>query len=273
MIAAAPSSYPWALRHKRWLIPIAATGMALTASPVYAMHIAEGFLPPVWCLVWFIAAAPFVVLGLRSVSRQVARSPQSKLTLGMSGAFSFVLSAIKIPSVTGSCSHPTGVALGAILFGPTAMAVLGTIVLLFQAIILAHGGLTTLGANVFSMAVVGPLVAFAVFRGTRGAGLALSWAVFLAAMLSDLATYLTTSVQMALAFPAPEGGVLESFVKFVSIFAITQIPLAISEGILTVIVFNLLQQYSRDVLVEQGVVGEVESLPMGAIPAAAGARA
>jgi cobalt/nickel transport system permease protein len=174
----------------------------------------------------------------------------------MSGAFSFVLSALKIPSVTGSCSHPTGVALGAILFGPTAMAVLGTIVLLFQAILLAHGGLTTLGANVFSMAVVGPLVAFGLFRGLRSSGLSLAWAVFLAATFSDLATYLTTSVQMALAFPAPAGGFAESLVKFMSIFAITQIPLAISEGILTVIVFNLLEQYNRDVLEEQGVLAQ-----------------
>lgn len=250
------SRQQWALRHKWWLAPLAAVGLALTAGPAQAMHIAEGFLPPLWAAVWFIAAAPFVVLGLRSVTRQAAQSPQSKITLGMSGAFAFVLSALKIPSVTGSCSHPTGVALGAILFGPTAMTVLGTIVLLFQAILLAHGGLTTLGANVFSMAVVGPFVAFGVFRALRSMGLA--WAVFFAATLSDLGTYLVTSIQMALAFPAPVGGVLESFVKFVSIFAITQIPLAISEGILSVIVFNLLQQYNREVLVEHGVLVEAE---------------
>ena len=67
-----------------------------------------------------------------------------------------MLSALKIPSVTGSCSHPTGTGLGAVLFGPGVMTVLGTIVLLFQALLLAHGGLTTLGANVFSMAIVGP---------------------------------------------------------------------------------------------------------------------
>ncbi len=262
---------PWALRHKRWLAPLAAAGLAFTAQPAYALHIAEGFLPPLWAVVWFVASAPFVVLGMRSISRQVQASPQAKLTLGMSGAFSFVLSALKIPSVTGSCSHPTGVALGAILFGPTAMTVLGTIVLLFQAIILAHGGLTTLGANVFSMAVVGPLAAYAVFRGLRGLGLA--WSVFFAATLSDLATYLTTSVQMGLAFPAPEGGVLESFVKFVSIFAITQIPLAISEGILSVIVFNLLQQYSREVLVERGVVDDaaISARHPGAVPSVASA--
>ena len=76
----------------------------------------------------------------------------------MCGAFAFVLSALKIPSITGSCSHPTGVGLGAILFGPMTMAVLGLIVLLFQALLLAHGGLTTLGANTFSMAIAGPIV-------------------------------------------------------------------------------------------------------------------
>jgi cobalt/nickel transport system permease protein len=256
----------WTYRYRHLLIPFIGLTYFLIPRPAFAMHIAEGLLPPLWAAVWFAASAPFVVLGMRSIGKQVARSPQTKLTLGMSGAFSFVLSALKIPSVTGSCSHPTGVALGAILFGPTAMTILGTIVLLFQAIILAHGGLTTLGANVFSMAVVGPLVAYAIFKAFRGIGLA--WSVFFAAALSDLATYLTTSVQLAIAIPAPEGGVIESFVKFVSIFAITQIPLAISEGILTVIVFNLLQQYSREVLAEQGVL-DTTSVPVGAMPAAA----
>ena len=83
-------------------------------------------------------------------------------------------------------------------------------------------------------------------------------------MVSDFATYLVTAVQLGLAFPAPEGGVVKSFVKFTGIFAITQIPLAISEGILTVIVFNLLAQYSRDILVEQGVLPPAEP---AAVPA------
>lgn len=59
--------------------------------------------------------------------------------VAMAGAFVFVLSSLKIPSVTGSCSHMTGTGLGAVLFGPAATSVLGIIVLLFQAILLAHG--------------------------------------------------------------------------------------------------------------------------------------
>ena len=81
----------------------------------------------------------------------------------MSGAFIFVISSLKIPSVSGSCSHMTGTGLGAILFGPTAVSILGLIVLLFQALLLAHGGLTTLGANTFSMAIAGPFVSFGVY--------------------------------------------------------------------------------------------------------------
>ncbi|MBC7106985.1 MAG: energy-coupling factor ABC transporter permease, partial [Firmicutes bacterium] len=131
--------------------------------PAYAMHIAEGFLPPGWCVFWYALALPFVALGLRSIQRRTQADPRLKMLLGLAGAFAFVLSALKLPSVTGSCSHPTGVGLGTVLFGPTAMAVLGFVVLLFQALLLAHGGLTTLGANTFSMAVVGPLVAYAAY--------------------------------------------------------------------------------------------------------------
>lgn len=213
------------------------------------MHIMEGFLPPAHAAAWTAAAVPFVIAGSHRVTRILKENPQAKLLLATSGAFAFVLSALKIPSVTGSCSHPTGTGLGAVLFGPSVMAVLGTIVLLFQALLLAHGGITTLGANVFSMAIVGPWVAYAVFRGIRALSGSLAVAVFFAAMLGDLATYLTTSVQIALAFPDPVSGFSGALVKFTSIFALTQIPLAIIEGLLTVIVINLLTQYSRSELV------------------------
>ncbi|HET7769502.1 MAG TPA: energy-coupling factor ABC transporter permease [Chloroflexota bacterium] len=231
---------------RRWLTVAAAALLALTARPAHAMHIAEGFLPIRWAIAWLVVSLPFIALGLWSIARQVRRRPQVKLTMGLAGAFAFVLSALKIPSVTGSSSHPTGVALGAVLFGPLPMVVLGSIVLLFQAVLLAHGGLTTFGANVFAMAVVGPLVAYSTFRASRTAGLSRGWSAFAAAALADLATYVTTSAQMALAFPAAQGGVAESFLKFLSIFSITQIPLAIAEGVLTAVALSTLSQYGID---------------------------
>jgi cobalt/nickel transport system permease protein len=217
------------------------------AEPASAMHIAEGFLPVQWAVFWWAVALPFFLVGLRSLTRITRQNPELKLLLALAGAFTFVLSALKIPSVTGSCSHPTGTGLGTILFGPLVMTVLATLVLIFQAVLLAHGGLTTLGANVFSMAIVGPIVAYLVYHAVMKTGKQ-RVAVFLAATLEDLLTYLTTAVQLALAFPAAHGGFIASFIKFVGIFAITQVPLAISEGLLTVLVWNWLQEHGQQEL-------------------------
>lgn len=230
-----------------------------SSQPAYAMHIMEGFLPVGWAVFWWVITIPFFVMGLRSIQKTIHENPEVKMMLGLSGAFAFVLSALKIPSVTGSSSHPTGVGLGAILFGPTAMTVIGTIVLLFQALLLAHGGITTLGANAFSMAVIGPLIAYAVFKGGSKLKLSFSVSVFLAAMFADLGTYIITSLQLALAFPSEIGGILESFYKFAGIFAVTQIPLAISEGLLTVIVMNLIQKYNMNELKLLNVFGKKEA--------------
>jgi cobalt/nickel transport system permease protein len=220
------------------------------------MHIMEGYLPAEYAAAWTVAAAPFVIHGAWKVMKTVKEQPQAKLLLAASGAYAFILSALKLPSVTGSCSHPTGVGLGAILFGPSVMAFLGVIVLLFQALLLAHGGITTLGANTFSMAIVGPWVAWWVYKGTRGLGGSLAVAVFLAAALGDLMTYVTTALQLAIAFPDPASGVGGAALKFLSIFAVTQVPLAIMEGLLTVVVMNLLTAYSRDELVDLSVIQE-----------------
>ena len=209
------------------------------------MHIAEGFLPPLHAAAWTAVSLPFVIVSAYRVNRLMHDQPQTKLLLAASGAFAFVLSALKLPSVTGSCSHATGTGLGAILFGPSVMALLGTIVLLFQALLLAHGGLTTLGANVFSMAIVGPWVAYAVFRGAQGLNAPLTVSVFLAAMLGDLATYAATAGQLALAFPDPVSGIAGAFIKFAVVYVPTQLPLAVIEGLLTVVTVNLLQQNSR----------------------------
>lgn len=218
----------------------------------YAMHIMEGFLPAKYCIAWGIACVPFLAAGFLSIKKTVEAHRKTLLILAMAGAYAFVLSALKIPSVTGSSSHPTGTGLGAILFGPSAMSIIGIIVLLFQAILLAHGGLTTLGANTFSMAIAGPFVAWGVYRF----GEKMKWnkhvSVFLAACLGDLFTYCVTSVQLGLAYPSTPGGVTASVGKFLMVFAVTQVPLAIIEGIITVVVVMGLETYAKPELKELG---------------------
>lgn len=218
------------------------------------MHIAEGILSPTQCAIWYAASAPFVIHGAREVVRQVRHHPENKLLLATAGAFTFVLSAIKLPSVSGSSSHPTGTGVGAILFKPPVMAFLGMIVLIFQALLLAHGGISTLGANTFSMAIAGPWAGYAFYKLTKKLGGPDALAVFLCMVFSDFVTYCVTSVQLGIAFPDATSGVWGAAVKFLGIFAITQIPLAIMEGLVGIVLFRFLAKVAGPQLHQLGVL-------------------
>ena len=222
-----------------------------------AMHIMEGYLPPSFCVIWGVICLPFLAAGVLSIRRLAKERRKAMLLLAMAGAFVFVISSLKIPSVTGSCSHMTGTGLAAILFGVPATAVLGVIVLVFQAILLAHGGLTTLGANTFSMAIAGPLVSWGLYHAGRKLNLPKKLNVFLAAAVGDLFTYCVTSVQLAMAYPSDNGGVAASTVEFLGVFAPTQLPLAIIEGLLTMLVIMGMESYARPELRAIGYAKEV----------------
>ena len=221
------------------------------------MHIMEGFLPGPWWQIWFVVSIPVIMYGMNKLNKLTTEKREVLPLLAVAGAFIFVLSSLKLPSVTGSSSHPTGTGMAAILFGPAITAVLGVIVLLYQALFLAHGGLTTLGANVFSLGIAGPVVAYTAYKIGMKFKLNFYITVFLAAALGDWATYLVTSAQLALAFPAEVGGVFTSFKAFAAVFALTQVPLAIMEGAITALIFKYVIQVKSDVLVKLNVISDM----------------
>lgn len=214
----------------------------LSVQPTYAMHIMEGYLPLSWCLFWFAVSLPFVILSYLHIRRLVAERPEARIAFALNTAFVFILSALKLPSLTGSSSHLTGTTLGTLTTGLMSMPLVGFVVLLFQTLLLAHGGISTLGANIFSLAVVGPFVAYLIYQSLDRLGANKSLAIFLAAALGSMATYITTSLQLALVYPDAVGGVMTSFLKFLTIFAYTQVPLCIAEGGITALVMRLLDK-------------------------------
>ncbi|MCE5219791.1 MAG: energy-coupling factor ABC transporter permease [Clostridium sp.] len=237
------------LKEKKIIGLVTVFTLVFGVSPVAnAMHIMEGYLSPKYCIAWGVICLPFLVAGYFSIKKTVKQNRKSTTILAMAGAFVFVLSSLKIPSVTGSCSHMTGTGLGAILFGPLAVSILGIIVLIFQAILLAHGGLTTLGANCFSMAIAGPLLSYGIYILCKKLKVNKRVGIFLAASIGDLFTYCVTSFELALAYPSPNGGVVASVIKFLGVFAPTQVPLAIIEGILTVVILIGLETYAKSEL-------------------------
>jgi cobalt/nickel transport system permease protein len=220
------------------------------------MHIMEGFLPLTWAIFWWIIALPCLVYGVYRLKKILEIDREALPLMGVTGGFIFILSSLKLPSVTGSCSHPTGTGLSAVCFGPWITSVICAIVLLFQSLFLAHGGLSVLGANIVSMGIIGPLAGWMIYRLLRNTRVNMYLTVFLACALADLFTYLTTSLELALAYPAEVGGIMSSFLLFLGIFAVTQVPLAIVEGVVLALVFKYIVSLKPDILLRLKVFPE-----------------
>ncbi len=104
------------------------------------------------------------------------------------------------------------------------------------------------------MGIVGPVVAYVIYKAGMKMNLNFYVVVFLAATFGDWATYVVTSIELALAFPAAVGGFLTSFKAFATVFAVTQVPLAIIEGAITALIFKYIIQVKEDVLVGLNVM-------------------
>lgn len=191
------------------------------------MHIMDGILTPLWSITWFVIALVFIIIGARQIMKKRKENPAFMSILALMGAAVFVISVWHIPvPVTGSCSHPCGTALSAILVGPFVTAVLSSIALFFQ-MFLAHGGLTTLGANTVSMGIVGGFTGYFAYLALRKVGASFWLSAGLGGLLGDLMTYVTTALQLALSLH--QESVLSSWGLFTIGFIPTQIPLAIIE--------------------------------------------
>jgi len=215
-----------------FLLPFLAGILCILPESAFAMHISEGILPISWALLWYAAALPFVMWGLRDLRRRSEEAPWFKPLVGLVGAAVFLISCMPIPVPSaGTCSHPCGTGIAAILIGPGLTTVVASIALTLQALFLAHGGLTTLGANIVSMGVAGAWVGWGVFTVARRLGLPWIAAAFLAGMLSDWATYATTSLELAAALHG-DGPFTTMFSLILLAFVPTQLPLGILEGFL-----------------------------------------
>ena len=239
---------------KPFLWVLALIPLVFFASPAQAMHISEGILPFDWALFWTLAAIPFVALGIRRLSSAAREDISFKPLVGLITAVVFVISCMPIPVPTaGSCSHPCGTAISAILLGPFVSVVVAAVALLIQALFLSHGGLTTLGANVMSMGIVGSFAGYFVFRLLRDMRFSLGVAGFFAGILADWATYTATSAELA----AGIRGSTPFFSLFRQIlvsFIPTQLPLGILEGAITSGMIVLLYQKRPDLLVSMRVI-------------------
>lgn len=221
---------------------------------VYAMHISEGILPLKWAALWSFVALPFVLYGLYRFKKISSIDISFKPLVGLMAAVVFIISCMPVPVPTaGTCSHPCGTGLAAILLGPSISAVVSAVALLIQALFLSHGGLTTWGANIVSMGVVGSFAGFFTFKALRVMKIKLAVAGFLAGLIADWATYFSTSVELASGIKG-DSPFLPLFWKILISFIPTQLPLGILEGAITAGMVVLLSKKRPDLLVKMRVL-------------------
>lgn len=231
----------------------------LIPSSSYAMHISEGILPFSWALLWYIAVIPVILYGLWRLKKISELDITVKPFAGLIAAIVFIISALPVPVPTaGTCSHPCGTGISGILLGPGISAIITTVALFMQALFMGHGGLSTLGANVFSMGLLGSVAGYASFKAARKTGLGFFASGFLAGILADWATYAGTALVLALGIRGSEP-FTPLFIKIVLAFMPTQIPLGILEGFMTGGMVALLSRKRPDILLKLRVLKKIDA--------------
>jgi cobalt/nickel transport system permease protein len=222
------------------------------------MHITEGILPPQWVFTWFGLSIPFVGIGIYHIKQKKKTIPGYIPLAGMLGAAVFVFSCFPIPVIAlqgMATSHPCGTGLSAVLLGPFVSVVIAAIALLIQSLFLAHGGLTTLGGNIFSMGILGSFSGYFVFKIAQRCKLNLFWCGFLAGMVSDLFTYLGTSIALGLLVINKNDSFLRATAEIFGAFLVTsQGILCIVEGIVVGSIFVFIYKRRPDILFSLGVM-------------------
>jgi cobalt/nickel transport system permease protein len=170
------------------------------------MHIPDGYLSPSTCAALYGAAAPFWYIALQRVKSLLA----TRLVplLSVMAALCFVIMMFNLPLPGGTTGHAVGVAIATIVLGPWASILAVSVALAIQAVFFGDGGITTLGANCFNMAIVGSLVAYAVYRLAAGRAALTSPRRTVAAALAGYA-----AINASALFAAVEFGIQPMFFK------------------------------------------------------------
>ena len=210
------------------------------------MHIPDGILPAQVSAVGYAIAAPLIGYSLRRIERQSHQHPagvaQTIPKAALLTATFFVASSLYLP-----CPPPLGTVhflmnglLGAVLGYYAIPAIV--IGLLFQALLLGHGGLTTLGLNTLLLGIPA-LLAYHLFQGRhwfvskvrfrKAIPLQMVYGVFggLAGFIGVMGAALLFFALVIWTIPADMNAATEQ--AAISLMTLINVPLAVLEGIFT----------------------------------------
>ncbi len=205
------------------------------------MHIPDGFLDLRICLITYIITIIFWFFAFKR-AKETLTDKQIPLMAVLTAMF-FAAQMMNYPIVGGTTAHLLGGPILAITLGPYGGLISMTIILLIQALFFGDGGLTTFGANVWNMGVVGtflPYIMWILFpKGKKG----MITGAFLGAFIGDV---------LAAASAGLELGFSTKFLYGISISVPAMVLhhsiIGIGEGIVTSIIILTLLKSRPDLL-------------------------
>src|SRR5580658_496231 len=164
------------------------------------MHIPDGYLSPATCATLYASSAPFWYVAVQRVKKTL----HTRLVplLSLFAAFSFVIMMFNLPLPGGTTGHAVGIGLATVVLGPWAAMLAVSVAIVIQALFFGDGGITAIGANCFNMAIIGSLVAYAVYRLLAGRSPIQSFRRVVAAGLAGYA-----AINVSALFAAVEFGI------------------------------------------------------------------
>ena len=192
------------------------------------MHITEGIITGKSAIMYTGVGVALVGLGASRMKKFVADFPEKKPLLGMGAALIFFFSLIPIPAFTGTCSHPCGTPLVAILLGPSKGIALAGVSLLLQAAFFAHGGFGTWGANVVVLGFFGCFFGWGAFRVARKIGFPLWAAGFAGGLIGEIMVYAASGLILGTTLvigPNPQYSLTGYLTAIYAVYLPTQLPI------------------------------------------------
>jgi cobalt/nickel transport system permease protein len=208
------------------------------------MHIPDAFIPIWQGAIYWIIALVFVLFALRWAKNEMSEEKIPIVAVLAAGIFA--LQSFNLPVSMGTSGHLVGGALAAIVLGsPFAAIFILALVLIVQGVLFGDGGITTMGANIINMGVIGGFVGFYSYKGIMRITKNMPLAAFLAAWFACLVPALAAAAEMFAAgtFPLVEG---------MAAMGIYHAIIGIVEGVVTVAVIYLIVNVRPD-LVDSGV--------------------
>ncbi len=199
------------------------------------MHICEGLLPLPHAAAWWAISAPFVLASALTVRKSwTDGSPEERTLQKLSGVLIFALTCVPIPIPgIGVTAHMCATPVVGLILSPLKVIFPTMVALLIQALFLGHGGLSSLGANVFTLGVVGPFAAWTICRVLLKIKLPAAAAIACACGVADALVYLTDAGVVSAAL-ASKAHFMHWFWIVLAALAPVQVPLAVLESLVSV---------------------------------------